>query len=247
MTIEAEQDIVGLVKVGRVVGAALHVMQESIRPGMTTRELDNVGEVVFRKHGARSAPRLTYKFPGATCISINDEAAHGIPGERVIQEGDLVKIDISAELAGYFADANLTVPVGTISPRKQQLIDCTRSALKNAMAAARAGRPINVIGRAAETTAEHCGFKVIRELPGHGVGRALHESPSVPNFYLRRANSPLRAGMVITIEPHIAMGAGQIVTERDGWTLKTRDGSAVASFEHTIVITDDEPILITAV
>ncbi len=247
MTIEAERDIIGLVKAGQVVGAALRVMQEQLRPGMTTRQLDNIGETVFRQHHARSAPRITYQFPGATCISINDEAAHGIPGERVIQEGDLVKIDVSAELDGYFADANLTVPVGAVSPRKQQLIDCARSALDHAMAVARAGRPVNVIGRAAEKTADHAGFRVIRELPGHGVGRALHESPSVPNFYLRRANTLLRAGMVITIEPHISMGSGQIVTERDGWTLKTRDGSPVASFEHTVVITDDAPILITAV
>jgi methionyl aminopeptidase len=247
MTIEAEQDVVGLTRVGRLVGLTLRKMQESVRAGMTTQELDAVGDTFLRQHGARSAPGITYRFPGATCISIDDEAAHGIPGERVIREGDLVKIDVSAELEGYFADSNLTVPVGSIPARKQKLIDCARTALDRALDAARAGRPINVIGRAAESATQRCGFNVIRELPGHGIGRKLHESPSVPNFYVRQMNSPLRPGMVITIEPHVSMGGWRIFTGKDGWTLKTRDGSPVASFEHTVVITDDAPILLTAV
>ncbi|MEP7288503.1 MAG: type I methionyl aminopeptidase [Chloroflexota bacterium] len=247
MTVETEQDIVGLMKIGNIVGRAIQIMQEKIRPGMTTKALDEIGEAYLNEHHARSAPIITYGYPGVTCISIDDEAAHGIPGKRVIREGDLVKIDVSAELDGYFADSNITVAVGEISPRKQQLIDSTREALTKAIAAAKVGRPLNEIGKAAENTVRRYGFNVIRDLPGHGVGRGLHESPTVPNFYLRRANTRLREGMVFTIEPHVAMGAGEIMTDRDGWTLRTRDGSAVASFEHTIIVAQGEPILVTAV
>jgi methionyl aminopeptidase len=247
MTIETDKDIIGLMNAGRVVGLALRAMQAAVRPGMTTRELDAVGAAVLKEHGARSAPIITYKYPAVTCISIDDEATHGIPGERVIQEGDLVKIDVSAELDGYFADSHLTVPVGAISPAKQKLIDCARATFESAIDAAKAGRPISDIGRAAESTARHFGLNVIPELSGHGVGRGLHESPTVPNVYMRRANSPLREGMVIAIEPHVTAGKGRLVTAPDGWTAKTRDGKPVASFEHTVVITDDRPLLLTAV
>jgi methionyl aminopeptidase len=247
MTIEAEKDVIGLMKIGKIVGLALRTMQDQLRPGMTTQALDRIGETFLTHHGARSAPVITYQFPGATCISINDEAAHGIPGHRVIEEGDLVKIDVSAELGGYFADANLTVAVGTVSAEKQALVDCTRAALDHALDVARAGQPLNAIGRAAEQTARRGGFTVIRDLPGHGVGKALHEDPTVPTTYHPRYNRPLRPGMVITIEPHVALGRGDLVTAADGWTLKTRDHSPVASFEHTLVITEDRPILVTAV
>lgn len=247
MTIETDKDVIGLVKIGKVVGQAIQFMREKLHPGMTTKELDAIGEAFLKEHGARSAPVITYRFPGITCISIDEVAAHGIPGKRVIHEGELVKIDVSAELNGYFADANITVPVGEISAQKQKLLECGKAALDNAIAAARPGQPLNGIGRAAEDTAKRYGFHVIRDLPGHGVGRALHEAPSVPNFYMRRADDRLQPGMVFTIEPHISAGSAQIKQGGDGWTLSTRDGSPVVSFEHTVVITDDEPILLTAV
>lgn len=247
MTIETETDIAGLLRIGRIVGQALTHMQEKLRPGMTTKELDAVGETFLKKHGARSAPIITYKFPGVTCISIDEVAAHGIPGRRVIQEGDLAKIDVSAERDGYFADANITIPVGRISARKQNLLDCGRAAIQNAISAARPGRPINEIGRAVEDVTRRYGCHVIRDLPGHGIGRGLHEPPNVPTFYMRRATTRLRPGMVFTIEPHISAGRGEIWQGSDGWTLSTRDGSPVVSFEHTIIITDAEPILLTAV
>jgi len=247
MTIETERDIKGLLRIGRIVGLALRTMQDRVRPGMTTKELDSIGGEFLWQNGARSAPYLTYKFPGVTCISIDDEAAHGIPGDRVIRDGDLVKIDVSAERDGYFADANLTVAIGEVSLQKQKLLDCARLAMEQGIQAARAGHPLNAIGRAAENIARRHGFNVIADLPGHGVGRRLHESPTVPNVYIRRANFPLHSGLVLTVEPHVAAGKGQIVTDTDGWTLRTRDHSPVASFEHTLVITDGEPILITAV
>jgi methionyl aminopeptidase len=247
MSIESEKDLIGLLRIGRIVGLTLQKMAESLRPGITTGELDAIGAELLRKEGARSAPILTYNFPGATCISINDEAAHGIPGSRVVQTGDLVNIDVSAELDGYFADTGATVPMLPVEPLKQKLADCTRSALEKGLAVARAGNRIYDIGRAMENEVRRCGFHIIRDLPGHGVGRKLHEPPSVPGFFNKRANDILKEGLVITIEPFVSTRASHIVTAADGWTLKTPDGSLAAQYEHTIVITKDRPILVTAV
>lgn len=247
MTIESQADMAGLLRIGKVVGLALQKMKEACRPGMTTVELDAIGAAFLKGEGARSAPILTYKFPGWTCISLNDEAAHGIPGRRVIKEGDLVNIDVSAELDGYFADTGATIAMGTVTPVKQKLMDCTQTALQKGIAAAQAGKPVYEIGRAMENTVRASGFKIIRDLPGHGVGRKLHESPSVPGFYTNKAREPLREGMVITIEPFVSTKASHIYTADDGWTLKTTDGSPAAQYEHTVIITKGQPILITAV
>lgn len=247
MTVESEKDMIGLLRIGKVVGLTLKHMQAAVRPGMTTAELDEIGAEYLKKEGAHSAPIITYKFPGYTCISLNDEAAHGIPGSRVIQVGDLLNIDVSAELDGYFADTGATMPILPISPIKQKLMDCTQNALKKGIAAARAGRPVFEIGRAMETVVKDCGFRIIRDLPGHGVGRKLHEAPSVPGFFNRRANEKLTEGLVITIEPFVSTRANHIYTEKDGWTLKTTDGSPAAQYEHTVIITKGEPVLVTAV
>ena len=247
MTVETPEDLRGLLRIGRVVGMTLRAMQEALRPGMTTGELDAIADAELRRHHARPAPRITLNFPGVACISVNDEAAHGIPGQRVIQPGDLVKLDVSAELEGYFADAAVSVPVPPITPRQRRLCDCAKATFDAALATARAGTPINQIGRIAELTARRWGFRAIGELPGHGVGKALHEWPSVPNVFLRQARQQLSEGLVITIEPHVAAGAGRLKTDADGWTLRTRDGGWVAAHEHTLVITRDRPILVTAV
>ncbi len=247
MTVKSEKDLMALMKIGRIVGLTIRAMQEALHSGMTTAELDSVGGAFLEQHGARSAPILTYRYPGVTCISVDDEAAHGIPGKRVIREGDLVKIDVSAELEGYFADAAVTVALPPVDARKEKLVECARTALAEAINAARAGQPFNAIGEAAERTVRGCGFHIIRELPGHGVGRGLHEPPTVPTFFVPRATKPIPEGLVFTIEPHVAAGRGQIYTDRDGWTLKTQDRSLVAAFEHTVVITQDRPILVTAV
>ncbi len=248
MCVESEQDLRGLLEIGKIVGLTFRTMQERLRPGMTTKQLDMIGWKVLQQHGAQPAPFLTYRFPGVTCISVNDEAAHGIPGKRVIRAGDLVKIDVSAELEGYFADAALTVPVPPVAPAHQRLCDCAKAALDAAIAVAQANTRLHEIGRAAETTTRQQGFSIIRGLPGHGVGHALHEAPShVPMFFDYRARLRLPEGLVITIEPHISAGSGGIRTDPDGWTLKTRDGSFAAAFEHTVIITKGRPILVTAV
>lgn len=247
MTIESEADMKGMLRIGRVVARALKLMQAAVQPGITTGELDAMGAEFLAREGARSAPIVTYKFPGTTCISINDEAAHGIPGKRVIQAGDLVNVDVSAELDGYFADTGGTVPAGEVTAVKERLMRCAQEALEKGIAAAVANRPVNDIGRAMETVVKHYNFQVIKDLPGHGVGRKLHEPPSVPGFYTRRANQPLTEGLVLTIEPFVSVKASRIYTEKDGWTLRTIDGSPAAQYEHTVIITRGKPILVTAV
>ncbi len=248
MSIQSENDLVKLLRIGRIVGLTLKAMQDALEPGMTTAQLDAIGAAFLKQHSARSAPQITYQFPGATCISINDEAAHGIPGSRVIQPGDLVNIDVSAELDGFFADTGATMPVPPTSDEQQRLCDFTQAALDRALEAVTAGKPINVIGKAVETEARRGGYNIIRELGGHGIGRKLHEEPrNVPNFFTKRASHPLTEGLVLTIEPFLTTGIGRVVTADDGWTLKTPNGALAAQYEHTVVITKGKPILITAV
>jgi methionyl aminopeptidase len=237
MSIDSEEDLRGLLAIGQVVGLTIQTMSRAVRPGLTTAELDDIGRAELDRHGARSAPELVYAFPGATCISLNDEAAHGIPGARQIQAGDLVNIDVSAELDGYFADAAVTIPVPPVLPRWQALCDCTQRALAKGIAAARTGQPINAIGRAVEREARR----------GHGVGRNIHEEPNVPGFYYPPARQPLTEGLVITIEPFLTLKPTRIMTASDGWTLKAADGAVSVQFEHTIVISDGKPIVATAV
>lgn len=247
MTVDNDRDVMGLMAIGKIVGECIQHMLAHVEPGITTGELDEIGATFLKKHGARSAPILTYKFPGATCISINDEAAHGIPGSRVIEPGDLVNIDVSAEKDGYFADSGYTMAVPPVTKEMQDLLDATQQALEIAIDAARAGQPINVIGKAVEAFARKKGYAIIRDLPGHGVGRGLHEEPSVPNHFVRRARRKMTEGMVFTLEPFLTTGKHHIVTDPDGWTLRTRDGSLSAQFEHTVIITNERPILVTAV
>lgn len=235
-----------MMRAGRVVSLTLREMQRHLRPGMTTGELDAVGAEVFERHGAQSAPQLVYGFPGVTLISLNDEAIHGIPGERVIQAGDLVKIDVTAELDGYIADAAVTVALPPASSLKRRLRNCAESAFQKAIQNAQAGRPINAVGRAVEAEVRRQRFSVIAGLCGHGVGREIHEDPSVLNFYDPGSTQRLTEGLVITIEPIISSGSGQYVEDADGWTLKTADGSLSAHYEHTVVITRGRPILLTA-
>jgi methionyl aminopeptidase len=248
MSIGSEQDLLGLLRIGRIVGLTLQEMQNRVRPGMTTVELDGIGAEVMQKHGARSAPQFVYGFPGATCISLNDEAAHGIPGERMIHAGDLVKIDVTAELDGYVADAAYTVAVPPVSPARRRLCDCAKAALKKSLAAARAGQPINAIGRAAEKAITSHGFAVLKELCGHGVGRTIHEEPRVvPHYYVPQFTQRLTEGLVLAIEPHVSAKATRIVDSQDGWTLKTANHTLVANYEHTIVVTQGQPIVVTAI
>ena len=247
MTIENEAELAALLRIGRIVGLTLQHMSAAIEPGMSTAALDDVGARFLRQQGARSAPILTYNFPGHTCISLNDEAAHGIPGKRLIRPGDLVNIDVSAELDGYFADTGSSFGVPPLTRAQRKLLATGRQALDAAIAAARAGQRLSVIGRAVERVARPAGFQIIRELGGHGVGRGLHEAPhTVPHYFNRQARSKLREGMVLTLEPFLTTGKPHIRKAADGWTLRTIDGALAAQFEHTVVITRGKPVLVTA-
>ena len=246
MTIETQEDVDALKRIGRIVSLTLQHMLDSAKPGMRTRELDQIGAAMLQAHGARSAPQLTYDFPGATCISINEEAAHGVPGDRIIGAGDVLNVDVSAELGGYFADTGGTVVVPPGTAQKTRLCHATRMALAAAMKNARAGQPINGIGAAIERTAKAYGFKVIENLGSHGVGRALHEAPEHIAGYFDPADKRLLTeGMVITIEPFLSTKT-RIVTELDdGWTLAGAPGNLSAQYEHTMIITKGEPIVVT--
>ncbi|RYX89950.1 MAG: type I methionyl aminopeptidase [Comamonadaceae bacterium] len=246
MTIETEDDVVALKRIGKIVSYVLHEMLDAAEPGMTTRELDAFGAELLARHGAKSAPQLTYDFPGATCISINEEAAHGIPGERIIRAGDVLNVDVSAELGGYFADTGGTRVIPPTNPQKTRLCHATRTALDNAMKQARAGQPINGIGAAIERTAKAYGFKIIENLGSHGVGRALHEEPEhIAGYFDRTDTRLLKEGMVITIEPFLSTKSRIVNETSDGWTLAGVRGNLSAQYEHTMIITKGAPIVVT--
>ncbi|MFP8834800.1 type I methionyl aminopeptidase [Hydrogenophaga sp. XSHU_21] len=246
MTIETHDDVLALEKVGRIVSVTLKRMLEAAEPGMTTRELDTLGGRLLQDHGARSAPQLSYGFPGFTCISINEEAAHGVPGDRIIRAGDVLNIDVSAELNGYFADTGGTKVVPPTTPKKTRLCHAARIALNDAMTGARAGQPINRIGAAIERTAKAYGFKVIENLGSHDVGRALHEEPEhIAGHFDALDRRILKAGMVITIEPFLSTRCRTVSETDDGWTLAGSPGNLSAQFEHTLIITNGAPIVVT--
>jgi methionyl aminopeptidase len=245
VTIDSDEDLEGLVRAGRVVAEARDAMVAAVKPGVTTGELDSIGREAFRRHGARSAPRVTYNFPGSTCVSVNDEAAHGIPSlARHLREGDLVNIDVSAELDGYFSDTGVSTSVGVVPAIARRLVEATRLAQRDAMFAARSGNRLRDIGKAVESRARRQGFCVVRNLYGHGIGRGLHEEPSVPSFDDRQ-RMLLHEGMVLAVEPFLSVSASFVVDDEDGWTLRTDDGSLVAQFEHTMVVTGGAPMVLT--
>jgi methionyl aminopeptidase len=246
LSIETEQDLVGLRQAGRVVALALAAMRDAVEPGITTGELDVRAAAVLREHGARAAPEMLYAFPGTACISVNDEAVHGVPGPRRLEAGDLVKLDVTIELNGYYADAAETVCVPPAPSRSLRLIECAEAAFWRGASEARAGRRLAFVGRAVEAEVKRRGFHVLRELCGHGIGRAIHEEPAVCNYYDARDHSRLGAGMVLALEPIVADGTRSSRTEADGWTISSADGSLTAHYEHTIVITRGRPLLMTS-
>jgi methionyl aminopeptidase len=245
-SINGPEELEGLRAAGAVVRLVLEAMKREVRPGVTTAELDEVGAGVMRQQGAQSAPALVYKFPGANCISLNDEAVHGIPSGRALHEGDLLKLDVTVEKDGFMADAAITVPVGEVTVERKLLMACAERAFTKAMLVARAGFRVSEIGRVVEREVRRAGFSVIRDLGGHGIGRTIHEAPRVPNYPDPQATQVLTEGLVITVEPIIAAGSGRTVTAKDGWTIVTADHQPSAHYEHTLVITKGAPIVLTA-
>ncbi|MBR0599435.1 type I methionyl aminopeptidase [Sinanaerobacter chloroacetimidivorans] len=246
MTIRSEKDLKSLEKIGKIVSIARDEMIKAVRPDITTKELDRIGEFVLSSYGAKSAPKYEYDFPGHTCISVNNQAAHGIPGLRRLKAGDVVNIDVSAALDGYFADTGATIALN-VCQEKQKLCDCSQMALAKGIDKARAGSKINQIGKAIYQEAKDNGFTVIKNLAGHGIGKRLHEEPShILNYYDKRDNRILHRGLVLAVETFLSTGAEYVIEGRDGWTLRTPDRSLVAQFEHTIIVTENEPIIVTA-
>lgn len=246
MTIDSQEQLERLIRVGGVVAAVCRMMGSRLEPGMTTRELDEIGRAALELESCRSAPQLMYDFPGATCISINHAVAHGIPDDTRIQPGDMVNIDVSAEREGVFADTGASFIVPPVRPEQEHLCQTTRKALNRAVQAVRTGQKLNAIGRAIEQTANHHGYTVIRNLGSHGVGHSLHEEPGfIPGFYDPRDKRMMQEGMVFTIEPFLSTGADHADDHDDGWTLVTEPGIMTAQYEHTLVVTKRGPIVVT--
>jgi methionyl aminopeptidase len=246
MTIESKSDLIAMRAVGKLVGQALREMRDAARAGMTTEQLDDVGAAFLRRRGARSAPQLTYGFPGFNCISVNDEIVHGVPGPRVLQAGDVLKIDVTAELDGYIADAAVTVVMPPVTTRAHNLVQCARSAFRKAFKVAGAGVRISALGGAVEAEVERWGHSVVHDMCGHGVGRKLHEPPSVPNFFSPFTPGRLEEGLVIALEPIISESPTAVFEDDDGWTIRTASGCPAAHYEHTIMILDGRPEILTA-
>lgn len=246
MSINTPEELESLRAAGVIARRVLEAMKGEVRPGITTRELDAIGARVMAAAGARSAPALVYRFPGANCISLNEEAVHGIPSDRALKDGDLLKLDVTVEKDGFMADSAETVAVGNVAEESRRLLKCAERAFRKAMLVARAGFRILEIGRVIEREVRRDGFSVIPELGGHGIGRTIHEEPRVPNYPDPQARQVLREGMVLTVEPIIAAGSGDTVLAKDGWTIRTADRRRSAHYEHTIVITRGAPIVLTA-
>ena len=253
MTADSDEDVARLKEIGHICADTLQRMMKAARAGMTTGELDDHGRRLLRAAGARSAPELAYNYPGATCISVSPVIAHGIPGKHVLEEGELIHIDVSAELNGYYADtgASMCVPPADKAetrpkPEVQKMLEATRAALSKALRAARAGRPLNGIGKAVQLEAKRRGFNVIYDLTGHGIGRRLHEAPGeIWNFSNPSDRRMLKTGNVLAIEPFLTTGQGRIREMGDGWSLRTADNALAAQFEHTIIVTHGRPLVLT--
>jgi len=246
MTIKSQSDLTSMRAVGKLVGQALREMRAAVRPGMTTEQLDDIGAAFLRRRGARSAPQLTYDFPGFNCISVNDEVVHGIPSARVLRPGDVVKIDVTAELDGFIADSAITVVIPPVTPNAENLTRCAKAAFDRALKVAVAQTRIAELGRAVEAEVERWGHAVVHDMCGHGVGRALHEPPSVPNFFSPFTPGWLEEGLVIALEPIICEAPSAVVEDEDGWTIRTATGCLAAHYEHTIVIRGGKAEVLTA-
>jgi len=243
--IRTEREINLIAESNKIVSETLDLMSSNVRPGIKTSELDKLAEDFIVSSGARPAFKGYMGFPSTLCISIDDEVVHGIPNEKVLEEGQIVSIDCGAEKNGYYGDSARTFAVGKIDSKKQDLMNVTQESLMRGIDAAREGNYVSDIGHAVQTYVESHGYSVVRDLVGHGIGTELHEEPQVPNYGKPKQGHRLKIGMCIAIEPMINAGSKEIITENDGWTVKTKDGSISAHFEHTIAITKDGPKILS--
>ena len=236
ITIRSAQELVRLEEASRIVLETLDIVEKAVSPGVTTEDLDRIAEAEIKKRGARPAFVGYRGYPKTLCTSVNDEVVHGIPGRRVLHEGDVVGIDCGAVAGGYYGDAARTVPVGKVEAEKAKLLEVTQQALQAGIAAAKPGARVSDIGAAVEAVALVHGYGVVRDFVGHGVGTALHEEPQIPNYGPGGRGSLLRAGMVLAIEPMFNLGRAEVSVDGDGWTVRTKDRSTSAHFEFTVAL-----------
>jgi len=245
ITLKSAREIELMRRAGKITAAARALAGEMVKPGVTTREIDKAVHHFIKSQGAEPSFLNYNGYPGSVCISVNDEIIHGIPGERVLKEGDIVSIDVGAYIGGVHGDCAATYACGTISAEAQRLIDVTRQSFFEGIKFAREGYRVSDIGHAVQEYVEANGFSVVREYVGHGVGRKLHESPEVPNYGAPGHGPKLLRGMTIAVEPMVNMGAAAIRQMPDGWTVRTADGKYAAHYENSILITSGEPELLT--
>jgi methionyl aminopeptidase len=245
VSIETAEELQGMQRVGALVAHTLRVLRAHVRAGVTTGELDAIAARELRRAGATSAPAELVGFPGTTCISVNEEVVHGVPGARRLRDGDLVTLDVTPLLDGFCADAAITVPVGRPRPDARRLLRAADACLRATVAAAVPGAPLSAIGAACERTARTHGTAVFGELQGHGIGRTMHEPPGVPNVALAHLRRRLGDGLVLAVEPMVGLGGTELDLRDDGWTIATADGSLAAHAEHTIVVGAPRPLVLT--
>ena len=245
IVVKSRDEIKIMKEAGRIVSAVRDLLIDSLRPGMVELELDEITRREFKKAGVIPTFLGYHGYPATVCVSINDEIVHGIPGKRVIQDGDIVSIDIGCTYEGFVADTAVSAGVGNVSPEARRLIDVTREAVWRGIRAARGGSKTGDIGHAIQTYVEGEGLAIVREYVGHGVGRQMHEEPQVPNYGKPGTGTPLRPGMVIAIEPMVNLGDWRTKRDDDEWTVRTIDGKLSAHFEHTLAITDGEAEVLT--
>jgi methionyl aminopeptidase len=240
-----EREIQGIRAAAEIVADTLRLLEREVAPGVTTGDLDRVAEAYIRSRGGRPAFKGYRGFPASICPSVNEEVVHAIPGDRTLREGDIIGIDVGVEKDGFFGDAAISVPVGTVSPEALRLLEVTRAALEKGIEQARAGRRVGDISHAIQAYAEEHGFSVVRALVGHGIGREMHEEPQVPNYGPPGRGPRLMAGQVLAIEPMVNAGGPEVVTRPDGWTVVTKDGRLSAHFEHTVAVGADGPEILS--
>lgn len=232
-------------KAGRLVALAHQAVRQAVKPGVSSRDLDEIAERVIVENGGKPAFKGLYGFPATICASVNEEVVHGIPNRRKLAEGDIISVDIGAVVDGYYGDSAWTYAVGQVDPEVQKLLTVTEESLYAGIRAAVAGRPLSELSGAVQDVVEANGFAVVRDFVGHGIGRNLHEAPQVPNFRMGDPGPTLRKGEALAIEPMVNIGTHQVKTKKNGWTVVTADGKWSAHFEHTIIVQDGEAVITT--
>jgi methionyl aminopeptidase len=244
---KSQQEIEGMTRAGELVAETIALLGENLQPGITTGELDRIAEDFIREHGGVPTSKGYRGYPAATCISPNAMVVHGIPGTHRVEEGDLISVDVGITLNGLVTDSAYTFGVGEIDPESQRLLEVGKQALETGIEQARAGNRVGDISHAVQQVVEGAGFSVVRSLVGHGVGRHYHEEPQIPNFGEPGRGVPLQTGMTLAIEPMITAGGPDVYLHNDEWSISTSDGSMAAHFEHTVAVTEDEPLVLTRV